>query len=540
MTLTGIMDGIISRKKINNMQLKNVPIILLCICIFAVTLYSGCTKNKPRLEDCALVERQPAIYPDYAEITIPPNIAPTNFIIEEKAERYYVNISSEAGGDIDIFSQSANIKIPVKQWRTLLTNNAGKSLQITVFAQDTNGKWISFSPIENQIASEKIDSHLVYRLMKPLYQFWGKLGIYQRDLTSFNESPIILNSTTGKNCVNCHSFHNYNPDRMMFHMRAGDVGTSMILAYDGEILKVDTSTPFNRATSYRSWHPNGEIIAFAFNVVKQIFHSIGENRDVYDRVSDLCLYNVKTRTITTSPKISSKEHMETYPEWSPDGKYLYFCSAPSLDTFTQDEHPYKQIRYDLMRISYDTENDSWGELETVFKASELGFSVAHPKITPDGKYVLFCMSKYSYFPLYRPESDLWLLNIQSKAIRKADKLNSNRAESYHCWSSNGCWVVFSSKRQDGISTHLYLSYFDANGNFSKPFLLPQEDQEYHRSRVIVYNVPEFVNGPVKIRPQKIIQTAWSDQITKTRLDPKVSERLDNQIEDTTYMPSPRN
>lgn len=517
-----------------------VMIILFCICISAVTFYPGCTKEKPVLKDCTLVERQPAIYPDYTEITIPPNIAPTNFIIKEKADEYYVNISSETDEDINIFSRSANIRIPSGPWKTLLSNNPGKSLLITVFVKDEENKWARFSPIENRIATEKIDTHLVYRLMKPLYQYWDKLGIYQRDLTSFNEQPIILNSTTGKNCVNCHSFHNYNPKRMIFHMRAGAVGTSMILAYDNETYKVDTSTSFNRATSYRSWHPNGEIIAFAFNVVKQIFHSIGENRDVYDRVSDLCLYNVRTKTITTSPDISSTERMETYPEWSPDGKYLYFCSSPALEAFEQDEHPYKKIKYDLMRISYDTESDSWGELETVLNASELGFSIAHPKITPDGKYILFCRCEYSYFPLYKPESDLWLFNTQTKEFCKAERINSDQAESYHCWSRNGRWAVFSSKRQDGICTHLYLSYFYTDGNFGKPFLLPQEDPEYHKSRVIVYNVPEFVSGPVQIRPQKLIKTAWSKRIIKTSLDPKVTKRSDNQIEDTTYKSSHHN
>ena len=163
--------------------------------------------------------------------------------------------------------------------------------------------------------------------------------------------------------------------------------------------------------------------------------------------------------------------METYPEWSPDGRYLYFCSSPALDIYDKDEHPLKKMRYDLMRISYDVQTDSWGEIEPVLLASKLNLSIAHPKLSPDGKYVLFCMSQYSYFPLYMPDSDLYLLDTETMEFRKPDKINSDRAESYHCWSSNGRWVVFSSKRQDGQSTHPYFSYFDSTGNFSKPFLL---------------------------------------------------------------------
>jgi Tol biopolymer transport system component len=510
--------------------------IILLISIVAAVFCPGCKGNKPNLEDCTSVERQPAISPDYTQTTLPPNIAPPNFIIKETASVYYVQISSNGGENIDIFGRTPNISIPVKPWKKLLNQNRGRPLLITIFAKDNKGKWTRFSPIVNRIANEEIDSHLVYRLMKPLYQYWDKLGIYQRDLTTYNERPVFLNRATGKNCVNCHSFHNYNPDRMIFHMRAGAVGTSMILTYDNETYKVDTSTSFNHATSYRSWHPNGTVIAFAFNNVKQIFHAVGENRDVYDRVSDLLLYNVKTNTITTSPKISSPERMETYPEWSPDGKYLYFCSSPALDIYDTDEHPLKKLKYDLMRISYDVQNDTWGDIEPVLMASELGFSVAHPKPSPDGKYILFCMLEYSYFPLYKPNSDLYLLDTQTKEFHKAEQINSARAESYHCWSSNGRWLVLSSKRQDGICTHPYFSYFDSSGNFSKPFLLPQKDPEYHQKRVIVYNIPEFIKGPVNISPQNLIKTAWSRKIIKAKLDPKVAKKSNNQAEEMPYKP----
>lgn len=187
-----------------------------------------------------------------------------------------------------------------------------------------------------------------------------------------------------------------------------------------------------------------------------------------------------------------------------------------------------------MRISYDVQTDTWGEVEPVLLAGKLGQSIAHPKLSPDGKYVLFCMSEYSYFPLYMPDSDLYLLETDTLEFHKPDKINSDRAESYHCWSSNGRWVVFSSKRQDGQSTHPYFSYFDSNGNFSKPFLLPQEDPEYQQSRVIVYNIPELVKGPVKIPPQKLIKTAWSKQIIRAKLDPKLGTKQGSQIEETPY------
>jgi len=506
---------------------KNEHFIFPALLIAAVLLNCARQVNENLIiKESNSVARQPVIDPDYASIVLPPNIAPTNFVIKEEGSDYYVQISSEKGKAIDIFSRSSLIRIPMKPWKKLLTLNGNQSLNIAIFVKNEN-KWNRYVPIENSIAPESIDSHLVYRIIPPLYQYYDKMSLFQRDLSNYDERTIAYNKSLGDNCVNCHSFHQHNPERMLFHMRAGAIGTLMMMVYDDDVYKVDTKTSFNRATSYRSWHPNGELVAFAFNDVKQLFHAVGENRDVFDIVSDLCLFNIKTNTITSSPKISSADRLETYPEWSPDGRSLYFCSAPGLEHYDKHEHPYKQMKYDLMRISYDAEKDLWGEIEPVLLASESGLSAAHAKPSPDGKYILLCLSEYSYFPLYRPESDLYLLDVQTNQYRNAEEINSRSAESYHSWSSNGRWIVLSSKRRDGLVTDAYFSYFDQHGHFSKPFILPQRDPELEKSLFRVYNVPEFVCGAVSVRPQKLIKTAWSQKIIKAKLDPKVSGKAES-------------
>ncbi|MBN1466920.1 PD40 domain-containing protein [candidate division KSB1 bacterium] len=517
--------------------LRAISCFALALLVVVMTGCVGRSSDTPNARDCYAIDRLPAIEPDYTATTLPPNIAPTNFGIQEPGRAYHVHIAAASGQEISIDSRSPVIKIPMRAWRNLLTLNQGQSLRITVFVRDDQNKWGRFTSIENSIAEQDITSHLVYRIIPPLYQYYDKMHLYQRDLRSYAERAIAFNKSMGYNCINCHSFHDYNPDRMLFHMRAGAVGTSMILLYDGAVRKVDTKTSFNRATSYRSWHPGGEVVAFAFNDVKQIFHAVGENRDVFDTVSDLLVYNVTTNTISTSPKISTDERMETYPEWSPDGRYLYFCSAPGLDFYDKSQHPYKQMKYDLMRISYDPASDSWGEIEPVLKASEMGMSVAHAKFSPDGNSILLCLSEYSYFPLYRPESDLYLLDVRTSSLTKADPLNSSAAESYHAWSEDGRWIVFSSKRRDGLCTDLYFSYFNGNGQFSKPFILPQKDPELHRKLFRVYNIPEFIRGPVKVRPQHIIRAAWSKRIQKAQLDAQVRKKT-SQIEVPMYQPYP--
>jgi hypothetical protein len=479
------------------------------------------------------IDRLPVIYPDYTDITLPPNIAPLNFIIQESGTKYMVLIESQRGKAIQIKSRSPKIQIPQHTWKKLLAENNGAPLRITISSYK-DGQWNQFKVIENHIAKEGMDSHLAYRLIKPLYVYWNRIGIYDRDLTSFQEKPILLNKNTSDNCLNCHSFADHRPDRMLLHTRAGAVGTSMLLAVDDRAYKVDTATDFNRAVAYRSWHPSGKVIAFSANTVNQFFHATGENRDVYDKASDLLIYNVQDNMITSSPNISGDQKMETYPEWSPDGKYLYFCSTDGIEKYGVIEHPYNKIKYDLMRISYDIDTGTWGDVEPVLLSSEFGMSITHPKVSPDGRYLLFCMSEYGNFSIYRPDSDLYLLDLQTRQFHKVDILNSNKSESYHSWDSGGHWVVFSSKREDGICARPFFSHFNGNDQFSKPFILPQKDPEIYSRLLKTFNVPEFVNGAVKISGQKLLQAAWQKPALKAKLDPKMEKKKQGEADDEMY------
>ena len=87
------------------------------------------------------------------------------------------------------------------------------------------------------------------------------MGIYQRNLTSYEEKAIIENSQTDHNCMNCHSFPMQNPDKMVLHMRAVHGGTYVIDGSEIEKLegKVDDEIP---SLVYPSWHPSGEFVAF--------------------------------------------------------------------------------------------------------------------------------------------------------------------------------------------------------------------------------------------------------------------------------------
>jgi len=156
-------------------------------------------------------------------------------------------------------------------------------------------------------------------------------------------------------------------------------------------------------------------------------------------------------------------------------------------------------RYDLLRIRFYPEDLTWGDIDTVLTSKQTGKSITFPSVSPDGKYVLFCMIDHSYFSIFDKNSDLYLLDLEKNTYEKAERLNSSSTDSYHTWSKNGRWIVFSSKRIDDITTRPYFSYFDKDGNFHKPFILPQKDPLYYLDDTRNVNIPTLVNGKVTIR-----------------------------------------
>jgi hypothetical protein len=143
-------------------------------------------------------------------------------------------------------------------------------------------------------------------------------------------------------------------------------------------------------------------------------------------------------------------------------------------------------------------------VETVVSAARLGRSISLPQISPDGRFLTFCGHDYGSFPIFQPGSDLYMLDLSlfgtpaQSAPRRLDEINSPRSDSYHTWSSNGRWILSSSKRDDGLFARLYIAHLGANGRFDKPFVLPQRDPEFYASCLMTYNRPEFLAEPLTV------------------------------------------
>jgi hypothetical protein len=94
------------------------------------------------------------------------------------------------------------------------------------------------------------------------------------------------------------------------------------------------------------------------------------------------------------------------------------------------------------------------------------------------------------------------MDLETRRMRRLE-INSDQSDSWHCWSSNSRWIVFSSKRRDQLFTRPYFSHVDQQGHCSKPFLLPQRDPRFYDAFVKTYNLPEFVRDPVTVTPDDL-------------------------------------
>ena len=476
-------------------KLRKFHATKLSVCIAILILLSACSKPDGR---CTFVQRQPSVYPPLQETVIPCNIAPLNFLICENGSHFTARFSFAGKDSFDV-SGSEKVNIPLKKWKKMLNEYKGEQMEITVFAKQ-NAEWIRYLPVRFSISSDPIDSYLVYRLIEPGYEGWEKMGIYQRCVENFDEKPILINTLIDNNCINCHSFCGGNPQNMLFHIRQKHGGT--LFVKDGNISKINTKTQeMISAGVYPRWHPGGRYVAFSVNTTKQGFHTAHTNKvEVYDQASDIVIFDTETNTVFTDSLINSKSRFETFPEWSPDGKYLYFCSAPSR----RMPHEFDSVRYDLLRIAFDASTGRFGEqTDTIVSAANTGKSVALARVSPDGKYIVFCMSDYGCFPIWHRENDLYILELETGTINNLDAVNSDQSDSYHSWSTNGRWLVFGSRRMDGTFTRPYISYFDVNGNAHPPFLLPQKNPLHYNYSLKSYNIPEFVAGKINMSPYQL-------------------------------------
>lgn len=467
---------------------------------------SGCRKQHNIPSEYQYTKDSLQIFPDYKNIIIPSNIAPLNFQVKTQGKNIVAEICAGNKSIIITGNKKNEICFEEQEWKELLKNEHGKGISIHVFTETENG-WIRYPDFNIQVAAETIDPYLSYRLIEPGYELYRQVGLYQRNLENFEVRTIYENNriydSENNHCVNCHNYQNYSTQNMLFHIRGAHGGTLLCKGNKIEKMNLKNDSVLGPAV-YPTWHPTMNRIVFSSNMTGQSFHMTDKEKiEVIDSESDLVYYNADKKEIRNILK--TRTDLETFPCWNPQGNKLYYCVAhlPQLDSINQNAiytfflNNYKKIHYDIMSLDFDRKRETFGNPQMVVNCSEEGKSASVPRISPDGKYLLYTKGDYGQFHIWHKSADLWVKNLTTGTNYPLTAANSPDVDSYHTWSSNGRWIVFSSRRDDGNFTRLYIAYFDKKGQAHKAFMIPQKSPFENTLLLKSYNVPELTKDALK-------------------------------------------
>ena len=470
-------------------------------------IFFSCT---PTPENVQQADVLPPVYPDYCDVTIPENIAPLNFLLQADCKAIEVNVGE---GALVVNAKGNEVVFDLDDWKALLTRQAGKQLSVAVTVL-IDGQWIAYRPFHWNVVKDKVDPYLTYRLIEPDYEIWNHVQIQQRCVENFDVNALGHYEQLENRCMNCHTFANQDPGLSMMYVRGP--GGGAILNRDGELSKLNIP-----GSVYFGFSPSGRYITYSTQKIIPAFHSEPSKRlEVYDATSNVYVADLQEHRIIFSPLLSDSLKFETFPTFSPDGKYIYYCAADSVSLPAD----IRRLQYALVRIPFDEATGTIGNRIELWSEEGGGWrenspsadnaaiksnipppstlltprksSVCHPRLSPDGRYLLYTVADYGTFPIWHPEADLQLMDLETGAVDTLAIVNSEKSDTYHSWSSSSRWFVFASKRDDGLYGKPYFCYIDRSGKAHKPFCLPQQHPTFYDNNLKSFNAPELGRGKV--------------------------------------------
>lgn len=502
------------------------PLLTIALGAALLAPLTGC--RPPALpDDYQRLESAPAIFPDFTSLTIPANIAPMNFEINAEGERFLTEISGENGEKAVL--EGKTVIFNAKFWRRLLEENVGKKIFFTIYVYH-DGTWRRYAPIENSVSPDRIDPYLSYRAIEQGYIFSDRLRLVERSMESFQTRTFFDNAAVPGGCANCHACQRNNPNRSLFQYRHKKNGGTIIV-WDNQVKKVTNTARSGFSLSFSSWHPTLPLVISSTNSFQQIFHSRETKRiEIFDSFADLVLYDVEN--LTLKPVLETDGLFETFPAWRGDGSEVYFCRArlktsedPTLSRkeardarLDEMAARYREIHFSLMKMSFDQEKYQFGPPQTVFDAGDR-YSYLFPSSSPDGRFLVYVRQDYGTMPIYHKESDLWLLDLETGNNRPMSEINSDDLDGFHGWDSSGRWMLFGTRREDGVFTRTYFTHFNPDGTCTKPFPLPTATPDDARQDRFAQSLPTLLTGPFPtvggkmnriVRHARPIKSKWLD------------------------------
>jgi Flp pilus assembly protein TadD len=496
----------------------------VAIVLVAGLLLAGCDREPttPDLVAAASAAADGAglriTYPQEGTVFPPEIVAPTFVWTDDTAgvDHWYVVVRDDTGGELLRTEVDEPRWRPAEdRWREIKARSAERDAEVTVAGvrRARRGTVLSAARVHLSTSKDPVGDSLFYREVPLpfLKAVQDPSRIRWRFGTIDMESgpPIVLQNLPV--CGNCHSFADdgsvlgldvdYGNDKGAYAIMP--VSTHMVMNDE----KIITWADYKREDGELTFgllsrvSPKGRyvvstvkdrsvFVAMPDLMISQLFFPIKGILVVYDR---------QTKQFTALHGADDPTYVQSNAVWSPDGKYIVFARTKAyhaehleqqnsalvdekdVPEFTRDEKPF---RYDLYRVPFN--DGKGGTAEPLEGASNDGMSNYFPKYSPDGKWIVFCKAK-SYM-LLRPDSELYIMPATGGVARRL-RYNTARMNSWHSWSSNSRWLVFSSK-VNGPYTQLFLTHIDEDGNDSPPVLL-----ERFTSPDRAANIPEFVNLP---------------------------------------------
>jgi tetratricopeptide (TPR) repeat protein len=455
-------------------------------------------------------------YPQDGTLFPPEIVAPT-FLWNDKSDRvdhWFVMVRSEASDAVLRFSAPGRRWRPSEEdWTRIKEQAREADAEVAIVGVNHAGPTevlssasvrirTSTDPVGDPIFYREVPLPFIHAVQDPSRIRW-RFGA----IDSQTAPPIVLENLPV--CGNCHSFSADGGVLGLDVDYGNDKGGYAILPVKKEMVLNET----NIITWADYKKEDGEL---TFGLLSQVSPdgryavSTVKDRAVFVATPELAfsqlffpikgilvIYDQETKTFQALPGADDPEYVQSNPTWSPDGQYIVFARAKAyratsiadktsilldekdVPEFITDKKPF---RFDLYRIPFN--DGRGGTPEPLEGASHNGMSNFFAKYSPDGKWIVF--TKASNYMLLQPDSELFIIPAEGGVPRRL-RSNTARMNSWHSWSSNSRWLVFSSK-VNTVYTQLFLTHIDADGRDTPPVLL-----ERFTSSDRAANIPEFVH-----------------------------------------------